>query len=227
LVHDADLAALRDAEVLRPLSQTVAGRLRHFLGLAAEPLYCPPPTPELLRCEATEGYLYFPGRLAPVKRHRLVLEALAQTASRFTLVVSGGEDEPGYARQLAAQADALGVADRVRWCGHVDDTERARLFARCQAVVFAPFQEDYGFVTLEAMLSGKPVVTTSDAGGPTEFVRHEATGLVAEPTPQGLAHAFDRLWQEAGLASELGRAGQGDYARREIGWDAVVRGLVP
>ena len=44
--------------------------------------------------------------------------------------------------------------------------------------MFPPFDEDYGYVTLEAFLARKPVVTTTDAGGPLEFVEDGVTGLV-------------------------------------------------
>jgi glycosyltransferase involved in cell wall biosynthesis len=93
-------------------------------------------------------------------------------------------------------------------------------------VVSPPFQEDLGFVTLEAMLACQPVVTCHDAGGPLEFVVHERTGLVAEPTPESLAAALDRLWQEADQAADWGRAGGRLYDELEIGWPQVVRRLL-
>lgn len=225
LVLDADRVALREAEVVHALSRTVASRMKQFLALDTPPLYCPPPTQELLRCESSEGYLYYPSRLTPLKRFELVLAALAQTRYPVRLVVSGREDQEGYADSLVAQAERLGVAERVSWRGQVSDEERAALFARCHAVVFPPLHEDYGFVTPEAMLSGKAVVTTSDAGGPTEFVRHEVTGLVAEPTPEGLAAALDRLWADPSLARELGAEGQRAYGDHNISWDAVAAAL--
>ena len=53
------------------------------------------------------------------------------------------------------------------------------------AIVFAPFDEDYGYVTLESFLAHKPVITTPDAGGPLEFVRDDDNGLICEPTAGG------------------------------------------
>jgi len=53
--------------------------------------------------------------------------------------------------------------------------------------------EDLGYVALEAMYAGKPVVTCLDSGGPLEFVVHDQTGFVTEPTPEALAEAIDRL----------------------------------
>ena len=65
--------------------------------------------------------------------------------------------------------------------------------ARCRAVVFPPFNEDYGFVTVEAFMCGKPVITCSDSGGPAELVRDGESGFVTEPTPEALAAAMRAL----------------------------------
>ena len=68
------------------------------------------------------------------------------------------------------------------------------------------------------------MVTTSDAGGPLEFVVDEINGLVTEPSAEALATAINRLAADAGLAARLGDAG---YERaRTITWDGVVERLV-
>ena len=114
-----------------------------------------------------------------------------------------------------------GVAE---FLGFVDERQLLYLYARCRGVVYTPFDEDYGYVTVEAFLSRKPVVTVSDSGGPLEFVEDGVSGLVAAPSPEPLAYAFRRLWElkETRLA-ELGAEG----ARRvaPITWDAVVDSL--
>ena len=69
-------------------------------------------------------------------------------------------------------------------CGHVSREDLVGLYAGCRAAFYAPDDEDYGYVTLEAMLARRPVVTCSDAGGPLDFVRDGDTGRVAEPTPE-------------------------------------------
>ncbi|HEU5321154.1 MAG TPA: glycosyltransferase, partial [Methylomirabilota bacterium] len=78
--------------------------------------------------------------------------------------------------------------------------------ARCRAVFFAPFDEDYGFVTLEAFRSAKAVVTTHDSGGPAELVQDAATGFVSPPTPEAVAESLDRLARDRGLAERMGQA---------------------
>ena len=70
--------------------------------------------------------------------------------------------------------------------------------ARCRAVCFPPFEEDYGFVTVEAFASRKAVVTCRDSGGPAELVEDGVSGFVCDPTPQSLAAALRRLMDDAG-----------------------------
>jgi glycosyltransferase involved in cell wall biosynthesis len=86
--------------------------------------------------------------------------------------------------------------------------------------------EDYGYVTLEAMLASKPVITCTDSGGPLEFVCDGETGLITEPTPQGLATAMDRLWGDRAQAKALGESGRAYYSSQKISWATVVQRLL-
>jgi len=113
---------------------------------------------------------------------------------------------------------------RLEMPGYVSDEASIAHFHDCLAVLYAPFDEDYGYVTLEAFLAGKPVVTTADAGGVLEWVEDGVTGLVTDGTPEGLGEAFDRLDADRELAAQMGRAGR---ARAEaLGWDHVVATLL-
>jgi len=69
-----------------------------------------------------------------------------------------------------------GLSDRVRLIGLISQEELLAFYANCLAVFFGPFEEDYGYITLEAMLSAKPVITCNDSGGPLEFITHESGG---------------------------------------------------
>ena len=55
-----------------------------------------------------------------------------------------------------------------------------------------PFDEDFGYVTLEAFLSRKPVITATDSGGPLEFVDDGVNGSIIAPQPESLADAINR-----------------------------------
>lgn len=89
--------------------------------------------------------------------------------------------------------------------GRVSDQELVSLYALARAMLFMP--SDYGYVTLEAFLSRRPVITTTDAGGPTEFVTDGVNGPVVEPSPRAIGAAAARVAFDAALAERLETAG--------------------
>lgn len=216
------------AETAHPVyanSVTVAQRLQTYLGQKATPLYHPPPKAGLLSQGPFGDYLFAPGRLNPSKRPELLLQALARTAPPLRLVIAGVAGNPGYLESLKTMADDLGVAGRVEWLGGIDDDTMRMTYANARAVVFVPQDEDYGYITLEAMLSGKPVITTEDAGGPLEFVTNRTHGLVCAPSPAALATSFETVMQDKRLAERMGAAGHEKYHKLNISWDHVVETL--
>ena len=216
-----DGEALGESARLFSIARNTAARLAHYNGLAVEPLYHPPPLAGKLKTGPFGDYVLSVGRLETVKRVDLIIRALAHVDRRVRLIVVG--DGP-MRRQLEETATGAGVADRVTWAGRVDDGQLVELYAGALAVVFPPYDEDYGYVTLEAFLARKPVVTTTDAGGPLEFVEDGLTGSVTEPQPQALGAAIGHLAADRRLAASLGDAG---YDRaRTITWEGVVERLV-
>jgi glycosyltransferase involved in cell wall biosynthesis len=161
-----------------------------------------------------------------LKRQALVLEALSHTRQPVYVRFAGAADHPDYAAALRTLALKLNVHRRVEWMGHVTEDEKRSLYANALGVIFSPLDEDYGYVTLEAMLSSKPVITCADSGGPLEFVRAGETGLIVEPTPAGLAVAMDRLWEDPEQAQRLGTAGFILYQSLDISWPKVVQRLL-
>ena len=213
--------ALRESARLFSNARNTAARLARYNGLTAEPLYHPPPLADTLKPGPFGDYVLSVGRLETIKRVDLIVGALAHVDPSVRLIVVG---EGPLRRQLEEQAAAIGVADRVTWTGGVDDQQLVDLYAGALAVVFPPYDEDYGYITLEAFLARKPVVTTSDAGGPLEFVEDGVTGRVTDPQPEAIGAAIARLAADRRLARSLGDAG---YNRaRAITWDGVVERLV-
>jgi glycosyltransferase involved in cell wall biosynthesis/SAM-dependent methyltransferase len=206
-------------------SRNVADRLARHLGIPSTPLYHPPPLADHLRGEHYGSRLFAPGRLNPSKRVDLILRALALTDRNVHIDIAGQAENPAYLEHLKTLADALGLENRVRWLGPISDEELIRHYATCRAVVFTPQDEDYGYITLEAMIAGKPVVTVTDAGGPLEFIRHEVNGLVADPEPALLARVLQSMADDAGFAERLGQTAHRDYLSKEICWERVVEAL--
>jgi glycosyltransferase involved in cell wall biosynthesis len=225
-IRQADHQCIPGARGVFTISGNVTRRLREHCGIASTPLYHPPRAAEQFYSEPAEDYLFFPSRIGPLKRQALVVEALAHTRQPVRVHFAGIPDEPAHFAELKLRARELRMADRVAWLGEVSEQEKRQLYARCLGVVYPPHDEDYGYVTLEAMLSAKPVLTCSDSGGPLEFVEPYRTGLVAEPTPQGLAAALDELWTSRAGAAAWGKAGLARYRQLGITWPKVVGRLL-
>ena len=218
---------LAEARAVFANSKNIANRLGHFCGINSTPLYHPPPHAEDFFCADTaDDYFFFPSRLSASKRQSLVLEALALTREKVKVRFAGTADSIEYGKRLKQLAAKLGVEGRVEWLGRITEQEKAENYARSLAVIFPPVDEDYGYVTLEGMLSSKAVVTCDDSGGPLEFVSQRKTGLITKPTAAAVAEALDELWRDRNLAAKLGRSGRESYERLGLSWSEVVKKLL-
>ena len=202
-------------------SRNTAKRVEHFNGVSARPLYHPPPLAGRLRDGAYGDYMLVVARLEPLKRIDLVIRALAQVSSPVRLVIVG---DGSLRMELEREAAARNLGHRVTFAGSLWGDPVADLYTGALGVVYAPFDEDYGYVTLEAFLAAKPVITTTDAGGPLEFVRDGDNGFVCEPEAASLAAAIDRLAADRALAERLGRTGR--HVAETITWDGVIEQLL-
>ena len=202
-------------------SRTIQSRLSRLGGIRSEVLY--PPAPAFAyRTDGYGDYIFAISRLDPLKRLDLLVEAAALVKHQGLRVKIAGSG-PDEAR-LRGRVRELGIEDRVELLGKIPDDEMIDHLARCRAVFFAPRDEDYGLVTLQAFRSGKAVVTATDSGGPTELVEDGRNGYVAPPDPQAMAACLDRLAQDESLASTMGHQGLADAQRHS--WDSVVAELV-
>jgi len=202
-------------------SRNTAKRVEHFNGVSARPLYHPPPRAGGLREGAYGDYVLVVARLEPLKRIDLVIRAMAQVSSPVRLVIVG---DGSQRMELEHEAATLDLGHCVTFTGSLWGESVADLYAGALGVVYAPFDEDYGYVTLESFLAGKPVITTTDAGGPLEFVRDGINGFVCEPASASLAAAIDRLGADRALAERLGGAGR--ELAQTITWDGVIEQLL-
>ena len=202
-------------------SRNTARRLQTFNGVPAEGLYHPPLMADRLRSGPYGDYVLVVGRLERVKRVDLAIRAMASAPRSISIVVAGDGSERASLERLAVEC---GVRDRMTIKGHIDGNDLVSLYAGALAVIYAPYDEDYGYVTLEAFLSSKPVVTCSDSGGTLEFVVDGENGFVCAPEPESIGAAIATLAADRTVAPRLGAAG---LARaRQITWDGVVERLV-
>lgn len=223
VLHAVDRWLLRrNVTRLVAQSKTIRARVARDFGLDADVVYPPAPLAGY-RCEAYGDFVFSVSRLDPLKRVDLLVRALAELpARRVRAVIAGEGPESGNLRALA---DSLGVSERVQFVGRVSDEAMLDYLARCRAVYYAPFAEDYGFVTVEAFASRKAVITARDSGGPAELIRDDEDGVICEPAPGSIAIALARLTDDVELARRLGAAATASGAR--LTWeDAIQRLLV-
>jgi rhamnosyl/mannosyltransferase len=150
--------------------------------------------------------LLFAGRMVPYKGVDVLLRSLRDVPARAVLAGDG----PRRA-EWEALAGALGVADRVTFPGEVPDAELAALFHACDLFVLPSVTkaEAFGFVQIEAMACGKPVVSTRVPSGVPWVNLHERTGLTVPPgDASALTAALLRLCGDAELRARFGAAGR-------------------
>ncbi len=159
-------------------------------------------------------------RFVPSKNAALALEALGRLATELEpeelapcrLVLLGGYDErQRESRQvvegLRARARELGLESRVELVLSPSDTERLEHLARSFAVVHPMVDEHFGYVPIEAMAAGRPVVAVNRAG-PAETVVDGKTGFLCEATPDAFAAAMRRFLRDPVAAGRMGAAGR-------------------
>jgi len=216
-IVELDNITLREARRLFSGSKTVAGRLKKYNGLDAKTLYPLPRLKDEFRLEEYGDFILYAGRLDWVKRGDLLIEAMRYVRSPVRALIAGSGP---FRPHLEHLIEKYGLKDRVKLLGFVPDSQLIHLYASSLAVFFAPIGEDFGYITIEAFLSKKPVLTAPDSGGVLEFVEDGKTGFIIPPSPELFAEKMDLLYEKRKLAKELGEEG---YRRvKDLSWDYVI-----
>lgn len=223
MVLQADRQALGECRAIYTISNNVSARLKRYLDFQSSVLAPPLPLGGAYYGGEAQNYILSVGRLCSIKRVDLIVKALPQIDEGLTLKIVGVADEPAIDTYLRSEIDKHHLWHRVEFLGRVDDQALLDLYAHAYAVFYAPFDEDYGFVTLEALASGQPVVTAMDSGTVLEFVVDEKNGLVVEANEQAMANAFNRLWRDKELRQRLSKGSEGSTLTNT--WDEIITQL--
>lgn len=225
-INSIERSLLPEAKKLFANSKNVSSRLKKYCDLDAVPLYHPPQNHESFHSGEYGDYLFFPSRINKWKRQDLAVRALALCKQPVKLKISGSADTPADLEDLNQLITSLGIQDRVQLLGRITFDQMIDTYANCKGVLFPVEQEDYGYITLEAMLSSKTIITCNDSGGPIELMRDGKEGFITEPEPKALAEAMDELWKYPSLAGERGLLARQRYDDLNISWDVVVEKLL-
>lgn len=216
-IHKMDNIALSETKALFANSENVAKRLKKYNGIEAKALYHPPALMGQYYSGEYGDYILSVGRLDPVKRVDLLIRALPYCDKRIRAIIAG---KGPAMEELQKLSRTLKVEDRVDFLGYVPNEEILKLYANALAVCYTPVDEDYGYVTLEAFLSKRPVLTCQDSGGVLEFVSHEENGYISDGSPNELGEYINKLYLDREMVREFGENGF-DIVKK-ITWDHVV-----
>jgi len=172
-----------------------------------------------IRKEHGAPIVLFVGRLVTYKGVDVLLDAMSGVAA-VTLIAGDGPRREALERH----AQTLGLGDRVKFLGEVAADELAALYRACDVFVLPSItrQEAFGVVQIEAMASGKPVISTDLGTGVAWVNQHLETGLVVPPGDAlALRTAISRLLGDPLLQAALGAAGA-HRARSVFGIDRMV-----
>ena len=226
-IETADNRCFSDCTAIHVNSPVTQARLKRFNGVDSHVLYPPLNDAELFTGGEYGDYIFAGGRVSPGKRQHLLIEAMAQVRSPVKLVIGGPPESQDYADSLRALIERHGLQDRVELrLGFHPREDIAAWVNGARACAYIPYDEDsLGYVTMEAVAAGKPVLTTEDAGGLLELVGAE-TGAVAAPTPEAIAEGLERLVADVGRAKDLGQAARALWEAKAITWDDTIEALL-
>lgn len=223
MIVNMDNSVLKELRKIYTNSKTVSRRLEKYNNTGSEPLYPPLKNEEKYYCKSYGDYIFAVSRLDILKRLDLLIKAMEYTKTDVKCKIAGN----GPAMQdLVDLTKKLKLTDRVEFLGYVDDKKLYDLYANALTVYFAPFNEDYGYVTIESFRSKKPVITLNDSGGPLEFVENDINGFVTSNDPKEIASKIDLLYGDKSLAERMGNDGDIKIGKLNITWDNVIRKLV-
>jgi len=223
IVRHIDNRAFTQAKKVFTISQNVAKRLKQFNNIEAEVLYPPLRNREIFYTDNYGDYVFYCGRLHPAKRIDLAIMALARCKTSVRLLIAGDGD-PITVNRLKKLVLNNELSKKVEFKGYVTNQERAKLYANCLAALLPLYDEDYGYVTLEAFQSKKPVIACNDSGGLLEFLHHNQNGYICEPKADKLADKIDYLYDNREIAKQFGENGY--QAIQHLSWSVAIKKLI-
>jgi len=219
-VLNFDSLSLNECKLLFTDSNNVSNRMKYYNNIDSEPLYHPPALYGRYSCENFNDYILSVGRLDKLKRVDLLIKSIKNTNPNINFKIVGRGPELENLKKIV---NSLNINGRVEFLGFVNDNELLNLYANSSAVYFAPIDEDYGYITLEAFMSKKPVITCFDSGGVLEFVKNDENGYVCEANEDSIATAVNKIFDDKERCRKFGL--NGFDIVKNITWDNVIKEL--
>jgi glycosyltransferase involved in cell wall biosynthesis len=221
-ITEWDTKFIKEYKKRYAISNNVRDRLKKYNDIDSQTLYPPPKMCSEYHCESYGDYILSVGRLDPLKRVDLLIKALKHCNKQIKCKIAGTGNELDRLKSVAKEEKVL---DRIEFLGFVDDKELLKLYANAFCVFFSPQDEDYGYITIEAFLSKKPVITAKDSGGSLEFVEDNINGYVIDKNNiKEIGKRINDLFSNKKKCKEFGEKG---YSKvKHINWDYTISKLL-
>ncbi|MFH1770947.1 MAG: glycosyltransferase family 4 protein [archaeon] len=149
------------------------------------------------RLDVRKGIQYF------IKAIPLIIKQVKKEKIKFMIVGDGPERD-----NLKQEAKKQGLQDKIIFTGNIPNAEVTKYYAACDIFAFHSLHEGFGIVLIEALSTGKPVVTTI-AGGTTDIVEDGVNGFLVKPKrPKDFADRVVRLVEDEKLRQKFGENGR-------------------
>ena len=201
---------VRDIERIATNSNTTRKRIEEYFSRDASVIN-PGVDVDEYSNRGDEKYFFYPSRVIVNKRQDYVIEAF----KRFSKSMNGKEYALVLAGALSKDPEHIAYYDKIKKMAKgsrvyiktgLQDNEIRKLYSRSTAVLFSAINEDFGFVPLEAMASGKPIISVNE-GGPRETILDEKTGFLVN-SPAEMASKMKFIAEHGKLAEKMGKEGR-------------------
>ncbi|MBB2182841.1 glycosyltransferase [Lachnospiraceae bacterium MD1] len=226
IITNADNLYLKEAKRIYTIAANVSRRMEKYNNLQSIPLYHPCPDMDKFYCDECEDYILMPSRINITKRQLLAIEAMTLSKTNTKLYIMGKADAEYEKNRMLSFIKECKLQNKIKYFDYVSQEDKFKLYAKAKAILFIPLDEDYGYITLEAMAASKPIITAKDSGGPLEFVVDNRNGMIVESTPTEIAKAFDYIASSTSMYIEMGKQSKLHLQEMNITWDKVVKELI-
>ena len=219
IIHFFDDCAISPEKIRRYYCiSTVVQKRKDYFPENVNVTAIPHPSPIPYFKEGAYDYIFTISRLDAPKRIDLLINAMEYVSQDIKFKIAGTGPQEDLLKKLSKNDD------RIDFLGFVNDEELIALYSNALVVLYVPYDEDFGLITIEAMTSKKPVITTKDSGGPTEFVENNHTGFVVNTDPNRIAEKINYFIENRNEAKRMGY--NGFNLVKDITWKNTILTLL-
>lgn len=221
-IREMDTKLIQECKPIYTIAHNVSQRLKKYNNINSTPLFPPAPLTQSIREGHYGDYIVYIGRIEVIKRVDLLVNALKFCDKNVKVLILGKGDDYASIENLIQKSK---LNHRCKMLGFVSNETLVEKLANAKALFYAPFDEDYGYATIEAFLAKKVVITCKDSGEVANIVKDTKSGFVCEPDPKDIAKKINQLYKLTD--QELEKLSKKGYKfASKINWKNILEKLV-